>query len=108
MLPDEKAGKEGELDLGDVHFTAQVYLNDQPLGTALMSPYRFKIPAGILCKSNKLKIVVTNTSANWYVHTDYFDRWKTEELSPYFEAELEYAKDIVSGGLYGPVILYTE
>ena len=48
------------------------------------------------------------TSANWYVHTDYFKRWKTEELSEYFDGEIEYAKDFISGGLYGPVVLYTE
>ena len=108
ILPADKIGKEGELDLGDVHFAAQVYLNGKPLGTVLMPPYRVKIPAGILDKNNKLKIVVTNTSANWYVHTDYFDKWSIKEMSPYFEAELNYAKDLVSGGLYGPVVLYTE
>ncbi len=107
-LPTEKVGKEGEIDLGDVHFTAQVYLNNQPLGTALMPPYRIKIPAGVLDENNKLKVVVTNTSANWYIHTDYFNKWKPEELSTYFEAELNYAKDFVSGGLYGPVAIYTE
>ncbi len=107
-LPDEKKGKEGEIDLGDVHFTAEVYLNGHHSGTALMSPYRLKIPAGVLKKNNKLKIVVINTSANWYVHTDYFDKLSIKELSPYFETELTYAKDFVSGGLYGPVTLYTE
>ncbi|MBR3768544.1 MAG: hypothetical protein IKL10_09960 [Clostridia bacterium] len=107
-LPDEKIGKEGEIDLGDVHFSALVFLNDQSLGTALMPPYRLKIPAGVLHKKNKLKIVVTNTTANWYIHTDYFDKWKAEELSPYFEGEKAFAKDFVSGGLYGPVTLYTE
>ncbi len=107
-LPAEGVGKEGEIDLGDVHFTAQVYLNDQPLGTALMPPYRLKIPAGVFDKKNRLKVVVTNTSANWYIHTDYFDKWNINELSPYFEGERAYAKDFVSGGLYGPVTLYTE
>ena len=107
-LPAEKVGKQGEIELGEVRFTASVYLNDQFIGTGLMPPYRFTIPAGLLDKENKLKIVVTNTSANWYVHTDYFDKWKTEELSPYFEIESEFAKDLVSGGLYGPVVLYTE
>ena len=107
-LPDEKIGKEGEIDLGDVHFAACVYLNDKPLGAALMPPYRLKIPEGILGKNNSLKAVVTNTSANWYVHTDYFKKWNIKELSPYFEAELDYAKDFVSGGLLGPVTLYTE
>ncbi len=106
-LPDEKIGKEGEIDLGEVHFSASVYLNDKLLGTALTSPYRLIIPVGILDKNNTLKIVVTNTSANWYVHTDYFDRWDIRELSPYFETELEYANDFASGGLYGPVTLKT-
>ena len=107
-LPEEKAGKEGEISLGDVHYCASVYLNDTLLGASVAPPYILRIPEGLLQKENKLKIVVTNTSANWYTHTDYFDKWTVRELSPYFEAELEYAKDSVSGGLYGPVILYTE
>ncbi len=107
-LPTEKIGKEGEIDLGDVHYAAEVYLNGHSLGSAIAPPYRFRIPSGLLQKENKLKIVVTNTSANWYLHTDYFDKWSIKELSPYFETELEYAKDSVSGGLLGPVVLYTE
>ncbi|MBR4858377.1 MAG: beta galactosidase jelly roll domain-containing protein [Clostridia bacterium] len=107
-LPDEKAGKEGIISLGDVRFSASVFLNEHYLGTVLAPPYRLKIPEGLLGSENKLKIVVTNTSANWYLHTDYFDKWSIKELSPYFETELDYAKDSVSGGLYGPVVLYTE
>ena len=107
-LPDEMIGKIGKISLGDVRFAATVYLNERCLGTALMPPYNLNIPEDLLVKENKLKIVVTNTSANWYTHTDYFDKWSTRELSPYFETELDYAKDSVSGGLYGPVVLYTE
>ena len=107
-LPDEKTGTKGIINLGDVRFTASVYLNDHFLGTSLMPPYTLKIPSGLLRKENELKIIVTNTSANWYLHTDYFDKWSTYELSPYFQQELDYAKDSVSGGLYGPVTLYTE
>lgn len=108
MVPDEAVGRAGEISLGDVHFTASVYLNDRFLGTALMPPYRIGIPSKLLEKENKLKIVVTNTSANRYLNTKYFDKWSIKELSPYFEAELDYAGDFVSGGLYGPVVLYTE
>lgn len=104
-LDDDKVGRACELNLGEVHFAAQVYLNGQSLGSAFMSPYKLKIPAGILDKNNTLKVAVTNTCANWYVNTDYFDNWKTEELSPYFSGEIAYAKDFVSGGLYGPIIL---
>ena len=107
-LPDEMIGKIGKISLGDVRFAATVYLNERCLGTALMPPYNLNIPADLLVKENRLKIVVTNTSANWYTHTDYFDKWSTRELSPYFDTELDYAKDSVSGGLYGPVVLYTE
>ncbi len=106
-LPAESVGKEGEIDLGDVRFTAEVILNGKLLGTALMPPYRLKISAGILDKDNRLKIIVTNTSANWYAHTNYFDKWSINELSPYFEAESEYAKDSVAGGMYGPVLIHT-
>ena len=87
---------------------ASVVLNEHSLGTVIAPPYKFKIPEGVLSVNNTLKIVVTNTSANWYVHTDYFKKWKTEELSEYFDGEIEYAKDFLSGGLYGPVTLYTE
>lgn len=107
-LPIEKIGKEAELNLGDVRFVASVFLNEHSLGWSFAPPYKFKIPTGVLKENNTLKIVVTNTTANWYVHTDYFDKWKTEELSQYFETEKEYAKDFVSGGLYGPVTICTE
>ena len=107
-LPCEKIGKRGKIDLGEVHFSASVYLNDRFLGTSIMTPHCLKIPAGLLSRENNLKIIVANTSANWYLHTDYFDKWNVEELSPYFEGEINLAKDSVSGGLYGPVVLYTE
>ena len=107
-LPLEKTGKSGELNLGDVHFVAAAYINGRALGVSLAPPYKFKIPGGVLSENNTLKVVVTNTSANWYVHTDYFSKWKTEELSEYFDGEIEYAKDFLSGGLYGPVTIFTE
>lgn len=107
-LPAEQVGKEGIIELGDVRFTACVYLNGQCLGTTLMPPYQLKIPAGVLAEKNELQAVITNTTANWYVHTDHFDKWSTKELSPYFEGEKAYAKDLLSGGLCGPVTLYTQ
>ncbi|MEE1283690.1 MAG: hypothetical protein UHK54_02400, partial [Acutalibacteraceae bacterium] len=76
-LPDEMIGKIGKISLGDVHFAATVYLNERCLGTAFMPPYNLNIPEDLLVKENKLKIVATNTSANWYTHTDYFDKWST-------------------------------
>ena len=107
-VADKIINKSCAIDLGDVRFTAEVHINGQLIGSVLAPPYRLTIPDGILKKHNKLKIVVTNTSANWYSHTDYFDKWRIKELSPYFEVEKKYAEDYVSGGLYGPVALFTE
>ena len=108
ILPAGKSGKAGVLDLGDVRYTAAVCLNGRFLETVLSPPYRVKIPEGVLCEKNTLQIVVTNTDANWYLHTDYFDKWSSKELSPYFEGEKAYAADYACGGLYGPVALYTQ
>lgn len=107
-LPDDAIGANGQLTLGDVRFTAAVSLNGRLLGTVLAPPYRFPVPPGVLKTDNQLQIVVTNTSANWYVATDYFDKWSIKALSPYFEGELSYAKDSATGGLFGPVRLETE
>ena len=107
-LEDGMVGKSGMLDLGKVCYSAQVSINGCDLGTVLMPPYRVVIPAGALKKNNELSVTVTNTSANWYVHTDYFDQWSIKQLSPYFEPERKYAKDTVDGGLYGPVKLQLE
>ena len=107
-LPEALVGKSGMLDLGTVCYSAKVSMNGHCLGTVLMPPYRLEIPVGLLREKNELSVTVTNTSANWYVHTDYFDRWQTHQLSPYFEAERNYAKDSVNGGLYGPVKLFLE
>lgn len=107
-VSDNKIGKAGEIDLGEVRFSASVYLNDRFLGTALMTPYKLKIPCGVLNKTNTLRVIVTNTCANWYLDSDYFDKWSISELSPYFEKELEYARDYASGGLIGPITLFTD
>ncbi len=107
-LPDKKVDKAGKLNLGDVHYAACVYINDRFIGSVSMTPYCIEIPEGILGKNNTLRIIVTNTPANWYVHTDYFDKWKTEELSPYFAPELNFAKDFISGGLYEPITIFSE
>ena len=107
-LPAEAAGKGGILELGSVCYTAQVSLNGCSLGTVLAPPYCLQIPAGLLREQNELSVTVINTAANWYAHTDYFDRWETRQLSTYFETEKKYAGDSVHGGLYGPMKLFLE
>ena len=107
-LPTEYIGKSGFIDFGRVYYSARVELNGEMIGSALMPPYRLRLPIGLLREQNSLKITVTNTSANWYASTDYFDRFEISQLSTYFEIEREYANDYVKGGLCGPVKLILE
>ena len=105
-LSDEMVGAEGEIDLGAVSYSAKVELNGVSLGSVLAAPYRLRVPNGVLHEKNTLNVTVTNTSANWYLTTDYFDKYDVSELSPYFDGEMRYAKDSLDGGLYGPVKLF--
>ena len=107
-LPTEYIGKSGFIDFGRVYYSAKVELNGEMIGSALMPPYRLRLPIGLLREQNSLKITVTNTSANWYASTDYFDRFEISQLSPYFEIAREYANDYAKGGLCGPVKLILE
>ncbi|MBR4940612.1 MAG: beta galactosidase jelly roll domain-containing protein, partial [Clostridia bacterium] len=99
----DDAGKPCELSLGKVCYTATVELNGTDLGKVIMPPHSFKVPSGVLKEQNRLTVTVVNSPANWYVHTDYFDRWTEKQLSPYFKPELNYAREYADGGLYGPV-----
>ena len=91
------------------HFKKQEgYLYGQSFGDHLHRIYQSRYSRFAYWFCITWLITVTNTSANWYAHTDYFDKWETRELSPYFEIERKSAKDSVNGGLYGPVKLRLE
>ena len=91
------------LDLGEVHYTCEVFLNGQSLGVRVMAPYIYELPKDLLREENALKIRVSNTPANEYNYTKSFDKWAKWQLSPYWEKEKIFHEDSLSGGLYGPV-----
>lgn len=92
-----------QIDLGQVHETCEAFLNGKSLGVRVMSPYTYEISADMLQPDNTLEIRVSNTSANEYVYTKSFDKWKDWQLSPYHSIEQVFHEDSLSGGLYGPV-----
>lgn len=99
--------KEGTvlLDLGDVRYSCEVFVNGISKGIIIMSPYRLELSADELCEENILEVCVANTCANEYAHTSSFDKWQTWQLGSYFSIEQLYHKDSMSGGLIGPVKL---
>ncbi len=94
------------LELGEVKYTCEAWLNDVPLGVRVMPPYRYALPAGVLQAHNCLRVRVTNTAANEYAHTDTFAKWQPwQRADHYFQRELEFDRDSYQSGLYGPVVL---
>lgn len=91
------------LDLGEVHYTCEAFLNGKSLGVKVMKPYKYELPKELLQNKNVLEVRVSNTPANEYSYTKSFDKWAKWQLSPYWEKEKLFQKDSISGGLYGPV-----
>ncbi len=97
---------EAALDLGDVKYTCEAWLNGVSLGVRVAPPYRYALPAGALRQSNALQVRVTNTAANEYAHSTTFAKWQPwQRADHYFRKELEFDADFYESGLYGPVRL---
>ena len=100
-------GEKAILDLGDVRYTCEAFLNSKSLGVKVMSPYRYEILAEDLKEVNQLQIRVTNTPANEFNSTKALDLWPDWQLSPYWKTAKIFQEESICGGLYGPVkILY--
>jgi hypothetical protein len=93
------------LDLGNVRFACDVFLNGQSLGKKCWPPYIFHVHGKIHDASNELRIVVTNTLANQYRETRFWTKWSKRMLGPYHPKALQFEKDSVASGLFGPVLL---
>ena len=58
------------LDLGEVHETAEVFLNGKKLATLIGPSFQVEIPAGEMKETNQLEIVVANLMANRIAYMD--------------------------------------
>ena len=91
------------IDLGEVRYACEVFLNGESLGTRLWHPYSFRATGKLREGINELRIVVSNTMANQYVTSRIFDDWSAAKTGPYHSIAMEFEKDTAFGGLYGPV-----
>lgn len=67
------AGKSTVLDLGRVHETVQVFVNDQLVDTKISYPYTFELKDYLIEGENAIKIEVTNTLGT--EQRDYFSHF---------------------------------
>lgn len=91
------------LDLGEVRYTATVYLDGEQVGEVSMPPYR--LPLSLREGSHMLTVAVANTAANACAHTDYFEKTHPWDVGPYHANMVEHEACEPGGGLLGPVSL---
>lgn len=95
------------LDLGEVCYSCEVFINGKSLGVRVMKPYTFVIPAEMLMEENTLEVRVSNTAANEFYFTDKFDKYEPWKLTSYHKITQSFHKESLKGGLFGPVRLWS-
>jgi len=104
------------LDLGEVHETAEIFLNGKRIATLIGPQFKTVISAGQLKKKNKLEVVVANLMANriawmdkkavpWkiFYNTNMPARKRENSKNGLFDAS---SWDPLPSGLTGPVKIY--
>lgn len=93
------------LDLGEVRYACRVELNGMDLGRRLWRPWRLAIQGALRVGENVLRVTVTNTLANQYVHNRSYEKWSPAQLGPYHPIALRFEPESLPSGLFGPVRL---
>ena len=90
------------LDLGRVNYSCEVFLNGKKIGVKIFSPFVYRLSN--LQKKNEITIRVSNTMANAYANAKY--EWIPNYEPDYMKKmELEFEKESLPSGLFGPVLL---
>jgi hypothetical protein len=94
------------LDLGDVSYSAEVFLNGRSCGRRAWSPFCFDITESLRDGLNRLQVRVTNTLANQWARPDIeaqdFKLWKNS----YLEKTSNFLSDSSHSGLIGPIRIH--
>lgn len=95
------------LDLGEVNYTCEAFLDGVSLGIRCMPPYTYYVPASErpLGSHETLTIRVSNTAANEYVTNQADKMFSAAQIGPYHARTLKFEKESQGGGLLGPVTM---
>jgi beta-galactosidase/beta-glucuronidase len=100
----QESGYKVVLDLGEVANIAEVWINNEKLGTRWAPPFKFDLTGKLKEGKNRLKVLVTNTWRNQLIY-DWerpLNQKKTWTTNPPTNQN-----DLEMSGLIGPVILRT-
>jgi len=89
------------LDLGDVKYSCEPFLNGVSLGKLIFTPYTVRLPA--LKAHNTLTVRVSNTGANAVIAHDFSREYEAWQRGPYDFIERQFETESLRSGLYGPV-----
>jgi hypothetical protein len=102
------------LQLGDVKYACEAFLNDVYLGRKVWGSFSFRLDSALKPGVNKLKVIVTNTLANAILSPEAESIWnaKTDNGRPkgrmWDDQTKNLEKDSVISGLLGPVRILFE
>ena len=96
------------LDLGQVNYACQLFLNGECLGQRIWAPYRFDLYGFLRKGTNSLRIIVTNTMAN--AVNEPCRKAANQARYNYIPSEFDdfyrqFEPDSYPSGLFGPVTL---
>ena len=95
------------LDLGEVFYSAELFVNGVSCGRRAWAPYRFEITPAVQSLRQELEVRVTNTPANEWARPDVRARDRERWGNVYLEKVHRILDDHCHAGLAGPVVLYT-
>ncbi|MBT3288923.1 MAG: hypothetical protein HN380_16360 [Victivallales bacterium] len=105
VTPKQVAAGTLELDLGEVAYCAEIWLNGKLVGTRVWPPYRLPLGKHVRAGENRLVVVVANLLAN-RMHWDIFDDAKANSSQrKWHDANLLRDAWCFRSGLIGPVRL---
>jgi hypothetical protein len=96
-------GRRVHLDLGDVKYLAEVFVNDQPLGVLWKPPFQVDITETVKAGSNKVQVKITNVWKNRLIKDAQLPKESrvTWSFYPFYENEPD--APLMESGLLGPV-----
>ncbi len=107
-LPASYSGRRLQLDLGQLRYTGEVWINGHLVGDMIWPPYQCEISRYVHPGSNTLTVVVANLLAN-KMRWDIFDSAMSNTISRWWhDANIIRESDHLKSGLFGPVRIVDE
>jgi len=107
-LPGSYLGRKLTLDLGELRYTGEVWLNGKLVDTVAWPPYTVDISSNVRPGENRLVVVVANLLAN-QMRWNLFDAAVSTPVSRWWhDGNLLREPDKLRSGLIGPVRILAE